>query len=79
VNGDHGVCEREERLGEIILHAVEAMQSGQELDRGRFVAAHPEFHEELEAFFAGHDHVERLAAPLRAANSRFVRERGRPS
>jgi serine/threonine protein kinase len=55
----------EERLGELILEYVNALQAGRELDRGEFLRAHPEFRRDLEAFFAGHDQVERLAAPLR--------------
>src|SRR5262249_21708266 len=58
---------REEQLGELILEYVDALQAGQEFDRGRFLAAHPDFRPELEAFFAGHDDVERVAAPLREA------------
>jgi serine/threonine protein kinase len=58
-------AESEERLGEIILEYVDALQDGRELDRDTFLRAHPEFRRELEAFFAGHDQVERLAAPLR--------------
>jgi serine/threonine protein kinase len=58
-------AEAEERLGEVILEYVDALQAGRELDRDGFLRAHPEFRRELEAFFAGHDQVERLAAPLR--------------
>jgi eukaryotic-like serine/threonine-protein kinase len=55
----------DERLGELILEYVDALQAGRELDRDAFLRAHSEFRRELEAFFAGHDQVERLAAPLR--------------
>ena len=30
---------------------------------GQLLAAHPDLRQDLEAFFAGHDAVERLAAP----------------
>jgi serine/threonine protein kinase len=56
----------EDRLGELILEYLDALQAGQEFDRGAFLRAQPKFCRDLEAFFAGHDQVERLAAPLRA-------------
>jgi hypothetical protein len=47
----------EERPGELILEAVDALPSGAGRVPRRFLRAHPEFHHELEAFFAGHDLV----------------------
>jgi serine/threonine protein kinase len=58
-------AEAEERLGEVILEYVDALRAGQRLDRDQFLRAHPEFRRELEAFFAGHDQMEHLAAHLR--------------
>jgi serine/threonine protein kinase len=58
---------REERLEEVLLVYVEALQAGREPDRGQLLAAHPDLRSDLEAFFASHDEVERLAAPLRQA------------
>ncbi len=58
---------REERVNELILEYVDALQFGRPLDRARFLADHSDVRPELEAFFAGHDEVERVAAPLREA------------
>jgi serine/threonine protein kinase len=58
---------REERLNEVLLAYVEALQDGRPTDRNEFLARHPDLRDELEAFFASHDVVERLAVPLRAA------------
>ena len=59
--------DRQERLNELILEYVDALHAGQKIDRCQFLAAHLDFRPELEAFFAGHDEVERVAAPLRKA------------
>jgi serine/threonine protein kinase len=56
---------REERLNEVLLAYVEERQAGRTPDRVGLLAAHPDLHTELESFFASHDEVERLAAPLR--------------
>ena len=58
-----------ERLEALILEYVEARHAGAEVDRERLLRAHPEFRQELEAFFASHDRVERLAAPLRGLSA----------
>jgi serine/threonine protein kinase len=57
--------DREDRLNEVLLAYVEALQAGREPDRRQVLAAHPELRQDLEAFFAGHDAMERLAAPFR--------------
>src|SRR5262249_8752197 len=59
--------DREQRLNEVLLAYVEAAQAGGAPDRRRLLGAHPDLRAELEEFFAGHDEVERLAAPLREA------------
>jgi serine/threonine protein kinase len=59
--------DHEERLNEVLLAYVEALQAGREPDRCQLLAAHPDLRPDLEAFFASHDEVERLAAPLRQA------------
>jgi serine/threonine protein kinase len=46
---------------------VDALRAGRPVARAQFLAANPDFRVELEAFFAGHDEVERVAAPLREA------------
>jgi serine/threonine protein kinase len=56
----------DERLNEVLLEYVEARQSGQEPDRSKLLSAHPDLREDLEAFFACQDEVERVVAPLRA-------------
>jgi serine/threonine protein kinase len=58
-------AEAEERLGELILEYLDARQADREIDRNAFLRAHPEFREQLEAFFAGYDQLNRVAAPLR--------------
>src|SRR5262245_32504674 len=57
--------DHEDRLNEALLVYVEALQAGHAPDRARFLADHPDLRPDLEEFFAGHDAVERLAAPLR--------------
>jgi hypothetical protein len=58
---------REERLNEVLLGYVEALEAGRAPDRREFLAAHPDLRGELTEFLAGHDEVERLAAPIRAS------------
>jgi serine/threonine protein kinase len=62
--GDH-----EDRLNEVLLAYVEALQAGGAPDRGQLLAEHPDLRDDLEAFFAGHDEIERLAAPFRESGS----------
>jgi serine/threonine protein kinase len=62
--------DREERLNEVLLAYVEAIQAGREPNRLRLLAAHPDLRQDIEAFFDGHDAMERLAAPLREAGGR---------
>jgi serine/threonine protein kinase len=57
----------EERRNEVLLAYVEAVEAGRAPDRGQFLAAHPDLRTDLESFLAGHDQIERLTAPLRAA------------
>jgi serine/threonine protein kinase len=71
-NGDP---DREGRLNEALLAYVEARQAGRAPDRGAFLAAHPDFRDELEEFFAGHDEVERLAVALRDGGEGRVQPR----
>ena len=59
--------DREDRRNRVLLAYVEALEDGQQPDRGGFLAAHPDLRPDLEAFLAGHDEVARLTAPLRAA------------
>ncbi len=68
--------EHEERLAEILLAYVEAVQAGAAPDRRELLAKHPEFADELREFFAGRDQIERVAAPLRAAAAASAARRG---
>jgi serine/threonine protein kinase len=65
---------RQERLNEVLLACAEALQDGAPLDRQALRAAHEDLRDDLEAFFAGHDEVERLAAPFRAAANEAIKE-----
>jgi serine/threonine protein kinase len=65
----------EERLNEVLLGYVEALQDGRQPDRQQLLTAHPDLRQDLEAFFSSHDEVERLAAPLRDRESK-IDERG---
>src|SRR5262245_23470381 len=57
--------DHEDRLNTALLTYLEALQAGHAPDRERFLADYPDLRPDLEEFFAGHDAVERLAAPLR--------------
>ena len=71
MNGDSACdSEHEERLNEVLLAYVEALQAGREPDRLLLLAPHPDLGQDMETFFAGHDAMERLAAPLRDAGGR---------
>jgi serine/threonine protein kinase len=59
----------ERRLHEVLLAYVEQVQEGRPPDRRELLAAHPDLGPDLEEFFASHDEMERLAAPLRHATT----------
>src|SRR5215467_14306555 len=59
--------EREERLGELISDWLESRETGRPIDRNQWLAAHPEYAEELAEFFDEEEHLRELAAPLRAS------------
>ncbi len=60
--------DREQRLNEILLNYVEAVQQGHAPDRRLLLALYPEFAADLSDFFAGRDQMEVLAVPLRQAS-----------
>jgi WD40 repeat protein len=53
---------RDRRLNEILTSYIEALEAGGAPDWARFLADHPEHATELEAFFANHDRLSRIAA-----------------
>jgi serine/threonine protein kinase len=64
--------DHDERLQEVLLEYVEAIQAGQAPDRYALLVEHPDLRAELEDFFTSHDEVERLAAPLRRAQAESI-------
>ena len=62
-----GDTEREERRNQVLLAYIETLEEGGAPDRDQFLAAHPDFRQDLEVFLAGHDEVARLTASLRTA------------
>jgi serine/threonine protein kinase len=58
---------REQRLNEVLLAYMKEVQAGRVPDRRQLLAAHADLRELLEEFFASHDEVDRLAAPIRKA------------
>jgi serine/threonine protein kinase len=60
-------CEHQNRLNEVLLAYVEALQAGQAPDREQWLADHAELAGELREFLAGHDQLHQLTAVLREA------------
>jgi serine/threonine protein kinase len=60
----------QDRLQEILLKYVETAEAGAAPDRQAFVAAYPEFADELADFLASYDQLNRLTTPLRPIDAR---------
>lgn len=59
-----GGGDRDDRLNEVLLEYVEAIERGERRDQAAVVEAHPEFAEDLARFFADRRLVERMASSL---------------
>ncbi|HEV3204312.1 MAG TPA: serine/threonine-protein kinase, partial [Gemmataceae bacterium] len=57
--------DREELWEEVLDACLEALESGQVADREVLLARYPGFAAKLHEYFAQHDYIDRLAAPLR--------------
>jgi WD40 repeat protein/serine/threonine protein kinase len=56
--------EREQRLQEILVHYVDALEQGHAPDPKEFLSRYPEFAPELEDYFAGCRQLDQFSAPL---------------
>ena len=66
---DAPIINREERLSELILEYIDAIEAGAPIDRAELLAVHADYHAELNQFFQSRDRIERVAAPIRMASS----------
>ena len=68
MNSEHpNSSERQQRLEEVLVAYLEAVDSGDAPDQQEFLGRHPEFSDELDEFFAGRRQLDELAAPIREA------------
>jgi serine/threonine protein kinase len=65
-----GTAQRQERLQEIFLSYVEAVEAGTPPDPQRFLAAHAGYADEIVKFLTSYQELSRLATPLRASDAR---------
>ncbi len=68
---------RTEQLERVIADYLEACEAGRKPDRRRILDANPDLATDLEAFFAEHDRVHALGAPLPAARSATAEAKAR--
>ena len=66
---DSKVENHDERLAELVLQYIDAVEAGEPMDRDEFLIRHAEFRQELAQFFASRDQFERVAGPIRNAAS----------
>ncbi len=64
---DSKVANHDERLAELVLQYIDAVEAGEPMNRDEFLTRHAEFRQELAQFFASRDQFERVAGPIRKA------------
>ena len=69
----------EERLNQVLAVFLRAAEAGEAPDRHELLARHPDLAAELEAFFADHDWLHQLAAPLRPIGEALPRPAEAPT
>src|SRR5437899_2619825 len=67
---------REKRLQEVLVAYLEAVEAGPAPDQQEWLARYPEFAAELAEFFAGREHLGRLAAPRACPTTPWSTSRG---
>ncbi len=65
----NGSDARDERLNLILAEYLQFEQTGEPPDREQLLRQHPDFADELRAFFADHDKMQALAEPVRASHT----------
>jgi serine/threonine protein kinase len=64
---DSSASTKDERLNGVIAEYLRSIERGEFPDRAELLALHPEFADDLQAFFADHDRFRRAATPLAQA------------
>jgi hypothetical protein len=60
------MCKREQRLQQVLVEYLEALEAGRAVDRQTLQARYPEFAAEVAELLANREKLDRLTAPLRA-------------